>query len=226
MTGEGAPRAECLADGILFDMDGTLVDSTAVVEAAWARFADRFGLRVADILAYSHGRLTIDTVRRFLPAGHDVEAVVRDMQQWELVRTDGIVEVPGAAALLRALSGARVAVVTSAPRELALRRLAAAGIEVPAVVVAAEDVAAGKPDPSGYLQGARALGVSAERCIAFEDADAGLRAALASGARTVVVGAFDSETARGLDRVPDFCDVRARVEPDGGVRLSWGRRPA
>ena len=58
-----------VVDAVLFDMDGTLVDSTPVVEALWAQFADLYDLSLAEILAYSHGRQTRDTVTRFLPAG-------------------------------------------------------------------------------------------------------------------------------------------------------------
>ena len=92
---------------LLFDMDGTLVDSTAVVEQIWAEFADRYEADLQEVLRYAHGRLTIDTVRRFLPAGVDAHAAATDLDADELERLDGIVEVPGAADLLRALQGAR-----------------------------------------------------------------------------------------------------------------------
>ena len=61
-------------------MDGTLVDSTQVVEDLWSQFANLYGLPLSEILAYSHGRQTRDTVTRFLPAGNDVEEVVADIQ--------------------------------------------------------------------------------------------------------------------------------------------------
>ncbi|MFC4242560.1 HAD-IA family hydrolase [Gryllotalpicola reticulitermitis] len=212
-------RGEYVADAVLFDMDGTLVDSTAIVEAAWGRFADRFGLNVETILAYSHGRQTLDTACAFAPEGADPDEAAADLHEWELVHTEGIIEVHGAAALVRALRGARVAVVTSAPRDLAVLRLRAAGIDVPDVLVCAEDVTAGKPDPAGYLLAASALGVTADRCIVFEDADAGIRAALASGAQTIVVGDVHSEATRPLDRVRDFSAISVGLDADGTVRL-------
>ncbi|WP_434316290.1 HAD-IA family hydrolase [Leifsonia sp. P73] len=199
---------EISASGFLFDMDGTLVDSHAVVEAVWSEFGRRHGLDPAEILAYAHGRQAVDTVAHFfpdLPAERRAELVAGLVTE-ELTRTDGIVELPGAVALLTALAeaGAPVAIVTSAPRELAIVRLEAAGVPVPDVLVAAEDVSRGKPDPQGYLLAADRLGVPIGRCVVFEDAEAGLVAAVASGGRVVVVGAHSSATTDGLERLRDY----------------------
>jgi sugar-phosphatase len=193
-------------------MDGTIVDSTAVVETVWGQFADRFGIDVEELLAYSHGRRGPDTVRRFLPAGHDAAEVTRQLEARELTLMDGIVEVAGAGRLLKSLDAAPVAVVTSAPRELAHARMRAAGLVVPTVLVAAEDVGRGKPSPEGYLTAAAELGVDIAACVVFEDADAGIEAARASGAHTVVVGALHSPAADGLQRLPDFEGVYASYD--------------
>ncbi|WP_285114521.1 HAD-IA family hydrolase [Leifsonia sp. fls2-241-R2A-40a] len=204
---------EIEAAGFLFDMDGTLVDSTAVVESVWTAFAQRHGIDPVALLAYSHGRQALDTVTRFLPALSDVEraGLVRQLVAEEVSRTDGIVEIPGAVALLERLlaEGAPVAVVTSAPRELAVARMRAAGVPVPEVLVAAEDVERGKPDPQGYQRAAELLGVPIADCVVFEDAEAGLAAAVASGARAVVVGRHESATTAGLGRLTDYAGFRA-----------------
>jgi len=196
------------ARGYLFDMDGTLVDSHAVVEAVWTEFCLRHGLDPKVVLAYAHGRQAGDTVAHFLPALTDSTRaeLVAGVLAEEVSRTDGIVEVPGARRLLAALAerGAPVAIVTSAPRELAIARLTAAGVGIPDVLVAAEDVERGKPDPSCYLLAASRLGVPIERCVVFEDAEAGLVAAVASGGRTVVVGTYASATTDGLERIADY----------------------
>lgn len=206
-------------DAVLLDMDGTLVDSTRVVEAMWTEFADRFGVPAAELLAFAHGRRTRDTVERYLPAGLDVDEETARFQAAELVRVEGIVEVPGSRRLLDALHGAPVAVVTSAPRALAERRLTAAGLPVPDVLVGGEDVRVGKPDPAGYLRAARRLDVVPWRCVAFEDAEAGVRAALAAGTAVVVVGQREISTSLRVQRVPDLRAVDVAVRDDGTVQV-------
>ena len=202
-----APELTCAA--VLFDMDGTLVDSTAVVEAVWAEFAERFDVDLAELLEHAHGRLTIDTVREFGPPGSDPVALSAELTDQELTQLEGIVEIPGAARLVADLerAGCPVAVVTSAPRELAIRRMAAAGVPQPDVLVSAEDVTEGKPSPQGYLMAAAQLGVPAADCVVFEDAEAGLRAAVACAGRVVVVGGHRSATTESLPRVADLTSV-------------------
>lgn len=212
-------------DAVLFDMDGTLVDSTAVVEGLWARFASRYGVDLDVLLPYSRGRQTRDTIARFLPAGEDVGAVTRGFESLELQQDAGIREVPGARDLLRSLAHARTAVVTSAPRALALRRLAAAGLPAPRVLVGADEAQPGKPDPTGYLAAARVLGVAAPRCLVVEDAEAGIRAGLAAGAQVLVVGEHRSAATRGLPRVADLRAVSAATQRSGTIQIRWHGDP-
>ena len=202
---------ELTAAAALFDMDGTLVDSTAVVEMLWERFCAEHGVDVGELLAFSHGRRTPDIVRRFLPATSpsELEAVVAELEARELAVEEGIVEIQGAADLLATLP-VPWALVTSAPRELAVRRMVAAGLGVPSVLVPADEVSQGKPAPDGYLRAASLLGVDPADCVAFEDAEPGVRSALDSGARVVVVGGLDTPITRGLDRVPDLRALRIR----------------
>ncbi|WP_423919827.1 HAD-IA family hydrolase [Frigoribacterium sp. 2-23] len=215
------------ARALLFDMDGTLVDSTATVERVWAGFAERHGVDLTELLAFSHGRQTLDTVERFLP---DADAATQRREVDGLVGgehegSDDIVEIPGAAALLaavEALPEARVAIVTSAPHALALARIRGAGLPVPEVLVAADDVATGKPSPEGYLRAAELLGVEPGDCIVFEDAGAGLEAGRASGATVVVVGDHAGPAADGLARIADYTDVRVAAADDGRIALTFG----
>ena len=102
---------------ILFDMDGTLVDSTVVVELVWARFAERFGLDLAEILKTSHGRRMEDSILRFGPEGVDVEAQKKDLSDYEFVTTEGVVAVPGAPEFVRSLPGDQIAVGLPAIRD-------------------------------------------------------------------------------------------------------------
>jgi sugar-phosphatase len=199
------------ARAVLFDMDGTLVDSTAVVERTWTAFAEEHGLDVEAILATVHGVRAEDTIRRHGPAGIDVEATVERLIGVELESIDGILALPGAAAFVASLPPQSIALVTSAPLALASVRLEVAGVPAPRLVVTAADVEHGKPHPDGYLLAARTLGAAPEDTIVFEDAEAGIAAGLAAGMRTVVVGSYAGAITEGLPRITDYTAVTAVV---------------
>lgn len=213
--------AEFVVRGVLLDMDGTLVNSTPLVEAIWGEFAAAHDLDVREILSYSHGLPSITTVRRAIP---DADAATQ--QRWcdwvedeGLRRTEGIVEVPGAAAFIRRAQelALPMAVVTSAPLELARRRFAIAGVPMPEPRVTIESVTRGKPHPEPFLRGAEALGLPAADLLAFEDGAAGLASAAAAGAGCVVVGDFSGPEARGLPRITHWDQVRVRQAHEPGL---------
>ncbi|RQO58346.1 glycerol-3-phosphatase [Pseudomonas sp. KBW05] len=168
-------------------MDGTLLNSIAAAERVWSIWAQRHGLDVAAFLATIHGARAIDTITRQALPGVDPEAEAQWITEAEINDVEGVVAIPGAIAFLNELPGDQWALVTSAPRTLALRRLQAAGITPPAVLVTAEDVAIGKPDPACYVLGAQRLGVPVQECLVFEDATVGIRAGEAAGADVMVV---------------------------------------
>ncbi|SHK68924.1 sugar-phosphatase [Pseudonocardia thermophila] len=171
---------------VLFDMDGTLVDSDAAVERAWTTWAHEHGADPGETIAGAHGSPAENTVRRMLP--HLDEAGVRRAadRQLELQYTDvsDVVALPGAAELLADLDARGVpwTIVTSADRRLAKARLDAAGLPLPASAVTVEEISAGKPDPEGFLLGAQRLGVPPERCLVVEDSAPGIAAGRAAGA--------------------------------------------
>lgn len=171
----------------LFDMDGTLLNSIAAAERVWGIWAERHGLDVPAFLATIHGARAIDTITRQALPGIDPEVEAQWITEAEINDVEGVVAIPGAVAFLKGLPGDQWALVTSAPKELALRRLQAAGIAPPAVLVTAEDVAIGKPSPACYVLGAERLGVAVQDCLVFEDATVGIRAGEAAGADVMVV---------------------------------------
>ncbi|HEY6927630.1 MAG TPA: HAD-IA family hydrolase [Steroidobacteraceae bacterium] len=174
---------------LLFDMDGTLTDSIAAANRVWTRWSVSHGLDPGKVLPIIHGVRAGDTIRGLNVPGMDVEKETEIVKQAEIDDVEGVVAIKGARAFLETLPPDRWAVVTSAPRALALRRFGAARLPVPRVLVSAEDVGRGKPAPDGFLLAARLLDVTADKCLVFEDTAAGVAAAEAAGAAVVVVNA-------------------------------------
>ena len=201
-------RVELIADALLFDLDGTLVDSTAAVTRSWTTWAIEYGVTAAQFDAVqTHGRTSRAVVADLVPAG-DVEAADARIRELELSDLAGVVALPGAAELLDRLDPARWAIVTSGTRPLATARIAAAGLPQPRVLVSADDVRHGKPDPEPYRSGAARLGVAPERCVVIEDAPAGLTAARAAGMASVaVVGTHRAEELKADLVLPDLAHL-------------------
>lgn len=179
------------ASALLLDMDGTVVDSTAVVEQVWGEWALAHGLDPAVVMTVVHGRQGQESMAILLPDRPIAENIADNdrLLRLETVRTDGIVPIAGAPELMASLDGLPHALVTSATVDLTRARMGAAGLAVPTVAVTAEDVSASKPDPEGYLQAAAVLGIAPAQCVVFEDSAAGIAAARAAGMRVIGVGA-------------------------------------
>jgi sugar-phosphatase len=172
--------------GVLFDLDGVLVDSTPAVARVWAGWAREHGFDPDDVVEKAHGRPSIATIREFLPhANHAAED--REVERREIADVDGVIPLPGAMELLQALPLQHWAIVTSCTRPLAGVRIGAAGLPKPRHLITSTDVKHGKPDPEPYLKGAQFLGVPASDCIVIEDAPAGIRAGKAAGARVLAL---------------------------------------
>lgn len=183
------------AEAVLLDLDGTLVDSTESVVRTWLRWAGEFDVDPARLVD-GHGRTTASIVAGLLPAEQVAVALAR-IDELEIEDAGTVRPMPGAADLLAALPPGRWAVVTSCNAVLATARLQAAGLRAPEVVVTADDVTRGKPDPEPFLLAASKLGVEPRRCIVLEDAPSGIAAARAAGMG--VVGITSTHEARQLD---------------------------
>jgi len=174
------------AGALLFDLDGVLVDSTANVERHWRDWATSHGLDAARILSVVHGRRAIDSIREQAP--HlDAERELAALVEAEMRDTAGILVFDGAAALLASIPRDRWAIVTSGTHGVASARLRAAGLPPPDVLITADRVSRGKPDPEGYLAAAEALGCTAASCIVVEDAPVGVEAARRAGMRCIAI---------------------------------------
>jgi mannitol-1-/sugar-/sorbitol-6-phosphatase len=172
--------------GVLFDLDGVLADSTPAVARVWTIWANQHGFDPEETVRKAHGRPSLATIRELLPnADHAAEnALVEGM---EIEDVEDVVALPGAAELLGALPAEKWTVVTSCTRRLALVRLRAAGLPIPAKLVTSNDITNGKPHPEPFLQGAKLLGFAPAQCVVFEDAPAGIRAGKAAGMRVIAL---------------------------------------
>lgn len=206
---------------ILFDMDGTLVDSTAAVERIWGRWARNNGVPFESFVHRMHGRRAIDTMREVAPPGVDPELAVQQIDEEELVETDGIVAIPGATELIAALPKNSWALVTSARPALARARMTAAGLPMPDIVVASTDIAQGKPHPECYACALDKMGLAVGQAIAFEDASAGVASASAAGCRTIALATNASwDHLPEQEWLPDLSYITLEdVQADGTLHL-------
>jgi sugar-phosphatase len=220
-----------LATALLFDLDGVLADSTRSVVRAWSAWARRVGIEPDDLLPKVHGRRAIETIRAARP-DLDAEAELATLVADETTDNADTEEIPGARALVSGLPPDAWAIVTSGLREVATARLVAAGVPLPRVMITAESIERGKPDPDCYLKGAEALGVRPGDCVVVEDAPIGAAAARAAGMRLIAL--TTTHRADQLEPadliVPDLTHLAVRiVERTNGaqptqMRLEIGRR--
>ncbi|MER5970936.1 HAD-IA family hydrolase [Streptomyces sp. NPDC002055] len=208
------------ADALLFDMDGTLISSMESVLRCWTRWAREHGISAEEFARIPlHGRPAAEIIADLLPAERIPGALARIEQLEVEDARGGVVILPGTRDLLSSLPDGGWAVVTSATRRLAEARLAEAGIRPP-LLVAADDITRGKPDPEPFLLAAEKLGAAPERCVVFEDAPAGLAAGRAAGMHTVALATTHEPAELRADTlVTDLSAVSARPT-DTGIELS------
>jgi mannitol-1-/sugar-/sorbitol-6-phosphatase len=199
-------RIECL--GVLFDLDGVLIDSNPAVDRVWSGWAEEHDLDPNELIRAAHGRPSMTTIREYIPEKF-AEAENREVERREIADIEGIVPMPGVMELLHAIPAERWAIVTSGTFSLANARIKAAGLPAPKSLITSTDIKNGKPDPEPYLKGAAKLGLAAKDCVVLEDASAGVRSGKAAGARVIGVRsptATDAELfAAGADWLVDNC---------------------
>ena len=178
------PQFSLECDAILFDLDGVLVDSTARVAQTWDRWARKHQLDPRRVIEAAHGRRTIETVQIVAPHLAATDEVAT-LEASESIGTEGVFEIPGAREILESLPANAWAIVTSGIRAVATLRIRHTRLPMPKVLVCAEDIRHGKPDPEGYLTAARGLGVDPTKCLVIEDTPPGLEAARAGGMRSI-----------------------------------------
>ena len=200
---------------LLFDLDGTLVESEHAIAAAWTLVAKRHSLGVEAIIRLLPGRRAIDVLSEAGVPVSSIPAEIRWLEEAQR-RPEHLEPIRGASRLVQSLHSSQWAVVTAAPETVARARLDAAGLPHPEVLVTADTIGRGKPAPDGYLTAADALEVHPQDCVVFEDSDVGVAAGRAAGCRTIGVRAVPS----GADeQIADYGDILGlRTDAD---RVYW-----
>ena len=210
--------------GVLFDLDGVLIDSTPAVSRVWRRWALAHGFDPEKVVKMAHGRPSRSTISELLPNA-DVQKEDCEVERMEIEDLEGVVLLPGARQLLESLPADRWTIATSCTRKLAEVRLGAAGLPIPKTMVTATDVQAGKPDPEPYLKAAAMLNVAPSDCVVVEDVPSGIRSGRAAGARVIAVlttakrGELESA---GPDWIVTSCAEISASTEKGALRLSLG----
>ncbi|MBP6071274.1 MAG: HAD-IA family hydrolase [Aeromonas sp.] len=205
------------AEALLLDMDGTLVHSTTEVETVWRLWCQSHRLDPEPVLAMCHGVRSREVIRALAPQ-LDLAREVALLDELEIQHAGVAEPIAGARTLLGALSPARWVLVTSASQRVARHRLASAGLPLPRLLIGAEDVVRGKPDPEPYLLAARQLGLAPADCLVFEDAPAGIRSALQAGCQVVQIGGDKRLDGGVRARLEDWRQIRL-TEDEAGLQL-------
>ncbi len=216
-------RMKIVCRGVLFDLDGVLVDSTPAVARVWTQWATKHGFVPEQVVRQAHGRPSITTIRELLPHADHV-AENREVERGEIEDVEGVIPLPGALELLQALPQDRWGIATSCSRPLAEVRIRTAGLPFPKHLITSTDVQRGKPDPEPYIKAAKILDLTPADCIVIEDAPAGIRAGKAAGARVFALRttAPDAELIEsGADWIADnLASLRlASTNGDGSINL-------
>ena len=162
-------------DAIIFDMDGVIVDTRAIVEKVWFEWAVENKISWEDVKNNIHGKRTVEIIRQFTPELNE-ESTVKIIEDRQAEDIDNICVGKGARKCLNTIKGCKWAIVTSNTRTAALNKLENVQFNVPEVLITGDDVKNGKPSPDGYLMAASRLGVKPEKCIVVEDSPAGVKA--------------------------------------------------
>ena len=204
--------------GLLFDMDGVLIQSIGSVVRCWQQWCKLYGLPNAENFQVQHGTRAIDIVRMLKPEFDEAQVAegLRVIEDLEAEDTGDIIVLPGVRELFKQLPPERWAIVTSCTQRLLKARLAAAGLPVPERLISGDVVVRGKPDPEPYRRGAEVLGLAPSDCVVVEDAPSGVGAGIAAGCRVLgVLGTHDAGELEGATWVTESLNaVGLQVLPD------------
>ena len=199
---------------LLFDLDGTLVDSTHKISQCWRSWATENNLDPEKVDLISRGRTAKETISLVLSHKADIDTIADAFIAREIQSAQGISALHRSKQLIDSLPIDNWGVVTSATTLLAKARLSSAGLPIPAVLVTSDSVVNGKPAPDCYKLAAQLLGAQPRDCLVFEDSKSGIEAAIAAGIPVIHVNG--QETVDGiLCSIKDYEGVYIEATVDG-----------
>jgi sugar-phosphatase len=171
---------------ILFDLDGTLVDSWACIEYAWKSWCFEHSLEYDDLVHRFNGSRAVDIIRALMPDLNSEDEKAK-VDAFELAHPEKLSTIPGALPLLKLLPEDKWGIVTSGSQTVVSHKLKHTKIQIPQVLITSEKISTGKPHPEGYLKAASLLNVEPSDCLVFEDSPQGIRAALGAGMKVIAL---------------------------------------
>ncbi len=207
---------------VLFDLDGTLLDSAARLRRLWEWWAERRGVSLEALLAVMAGRTALDTIRLAAPQ-LQAEAEIEALETEEISDMHDVVPVAGATELLRKLGPAPWAIVTSGSRRVAEARIRHVDLPMPPLLITADLISRGKPAPDCYLLAAQELALPPRDCVVVEDAPVGIEAGMAAGMRVIAIAStHPAAELSGADAIIDsLAKIDLQADPSGiAIRLS------
>ncbi|MCF2856625.1 HAD-IA family hydrolase [Pseudoalteromonas sp. SMS1] len=202
--------------GVIFDMDGTLVDSDQAIAKAILPWCELHDLELDKVLTAGRGMRFADFIKRFVP--HlDIRNEAQNLEKTEETFAEHVIEVAGAGRFISYLCDMSLPwiLATSADLDNAISRMQTCQLPIPKDMVTAQDVKKGKPDPEPFILAAKKLGLSTQACVVFEDSDAGVTGALEAGCDVVVVGEFCQLThPRIVARITDYSQWNNMLEKE------------
>ncbi len=203
---------------VVFDLDGTLIDSHVAMIRSYERWADEYNISL-DRMPALLGMPSAAVSAALLPP-EDVESATERIEVLEVTDTEGVVALPGAMAALDLLPRERVAIATSCTDDLMRARMEAAGLPFPDVIVTRDQVSEGKPAPDSFLLAAERLGVEPSRILVVEDAPAGIAAAHATGCAVLGIASTKHPEDLAADAVvTDLSEVTWIIDADDHIAV-------
>ncbi|PVU95038.1 hypothetical protein BB561_002090 [Smittium simulii] len=183
---------QLVVSGILFDLDGTLIDTIECIEIYWRKLCDEYSIDADELFSVCHGVQTIKLLERFFPKEIANQKTVEELEYKVMNDTTGVFVVEGARELLAKIPYTKWGIVTSGTHLMAVTRINQMKLTVPDCFFPSDKVSKSKPDPEGYIKGAQFLGLNPRDCVVFEDAIAGVKAGFSAGC--TVIGILSSHT--------------------------------